>query len=114
MIPVYSYYKNTKILAVQLERKYKDPFDATEECMLRLFCQFIGIKIDYEFCRSKFNITLSQEHSIVQIITTLLMSKTQGELLRSMRKLLPSYHGFEGLGVSLSCRAVPLFLSLSL
>jgi len=97
VIPVNSPNKAKKSLVIQLERK--KIFSGSEESVLRLVCYLLEMKIYYEFCKSKLYHSTTEKTNIIEIVTTLLASKSQGDLLRSMRKLLPKYHGFENLGL---------------
>eukprot|EP00826_Nyctotherus_ovalis_P037827 TRINITY_DN3488_c0_g3_i2.p2 TRINITY_DN3488_c0_g3~~TRINITY_DN3488_c0_g3_i2.p2 ORF type:complete len:255 (-),score=48.56 TRINITY_DN3488_c0_g3_i2:58-822(-) len=74
-------------------------FNATEESVLRLVCYLVGMKICYEYYRDKLVYSKTEKSNIIEIVTSLLASRSQGDLLRSMRTLLPKYHGFERLGL---------------
>lgn len=100
MVPVNSPDRTKKTLAIQVERKdVRRTFNASEESVLRLVCYLVEMKICYEFYRDKLACSKTEKSNIIETVTSLLASRSQGDLLRSMRRLLPKYHGFERLGL---------------
>lgn len=97
VIPISSPNKAKKALVIQLERK--KTFSGSEESVLRLICYLLEIKIYCESYRSKLCHSVTEKTNIIETVTTLLAPRSQADLLRSMRKLLPKYHGFENLGL---------------
>jgi len=89
-------------MVVQLERLHNEgwtSFTYVDELLLRIFCNMLEFRLDYEYYVSKLRMYETRDVNIIYTVTCLLNATSQNGLIKVMRKLLPIYHGFEDLGV---------------
>ena len=102
MSPVNCNDSNKVILIIQLERKLEsNSFNCIDEAIMGLLSISLEHILANELNLSKLDVLKTQKSKTIQTITKLLYAQDHISLLRSMYKLLPSCHNFEGIGILL-------------
>ena len=102
MVSVQRQDKKRIAIVMQIERKHKEgwrSFGYIDELIFRIICDLIEFRLGYEFFNTKIESYKIREETLIKILGNLLSAKSQQVLMKLMRKFLPKYHGFEGLGV---------------
>jgi len=97
-MPVYDYKEKNVLVIIQLEKKHKNmwkAFNNIDELFLRVICNYFEYIFAHEAYNKKLTKYKHRDENIVDVFTRLMTANSQCNLIRLVKEILPTYHGFE-------------------